>query len=95
VAYLSSYEGFGLPVLEAMAASCPVLSSDRSSLPEVVGDAGMLVDPFNVEEVANKMYELLTDEVLRKECITKGLVRVKQFSWENVAKRLIQTYDKL
>jgi len=93
--YLSSYEGFGLPVLEAMAASCPVLSSNRSSLPEIVGDAAILVNPFEIDEIANKMNELLTDEKLRKECITKGLERAKEFSWENVAKRLIQTYNKL
>ena len=95
VAYLSSYEGFGLPVLEAMAAGCPVLSSNRSSLPEVVGDAGVLVDPFNIEEVTNKMYELLTNENLRKEYIAKGLARAKQFSWENVARRFIKIYGNL
>lgn len=93
--FLSLYETFGLPVLEAMAAGCPVLSSNRSSLPEVVGDAGILVDPFNIEEVANKMYELLTDENLRKKYIKRGLVRAKQFSWENVVKRLIQIYSNL
>jgi len=95
VAYLSSYEGFGLPVLEAMAAGCPVLSSNRSSLPEVVGDAGILVDPFNIEEVTNKMYELLTNKNLREECIEKGLIRAKEFSWENVARRFIKIYGNL
>jgi len=93
--YLSSYEGFGLPILEAMASSCPVLSSNRSSLPEVLGDAGVLVNPFNIEEVANRMYELLTNESLRKECISKGSVRAKQFSWGNVARRLIKIYSNL
>ena len=88
--YLSSYEGFGLPVLEAMASGCPVLSSNRSSLPEVVGDAGVLVSPFNIEEISNKMYKLLTSKVLRERCIDKGLIHAKQFSWKNVAKRLIK-----
>lgn len=93
--YLSKYEGFGLPVLEAMAAGCPALSSNRSSLPEVVGKAGVLVDPFNIESVVNKMNKLLTNDSLRKECIEKGLVRAKQFSWENVAQRLIKVYNSL
>jgi len=93
--YLSSYEGFGLPVLEAMAASCPVLSSSISSLPEVGGNAGILVDPFDIKEVANRMYELLINDDFKKECINKGLNRAKQFSWENAAKRLIQSYNKL
>jgi len=93
--YLSSYEGFGLPVLESMAAGCPVLSSNRSSLPEVVGDAGILVDPFNIEDVASKMYELLTNGDIRKRCINKGFVRAKEFSWENVARRLIKIYSYL
>jgi len=93
--YLSSYEGFGLPILEAMTSGCPVLSSDRSSLPEVVGEAGVLVDPFNIEEVSDKMYELLTDKNFREECIAKGLVRAKEFSWENTVKNMIKTYEKL
>jgi len=93
--YLSSYEGFGLPILEAMASECPVLSSNRSSLPEVVGDAGILVDPFNIEEVANKMHKLLTNEILRERFINKGLIRAKQFSWKDVAKRLIKIYNHL
>ena len=94
-AFLSSYETFGLPVLESMAAGCPVLSSNRSSLPEVVGDAGILVDPFNIEDVASKMYELLANGDIRKRCINKGFVRAKEFSWENVARRLIKIYSYL
>ncbi len=94
-AYLSSYEGFGLPILEAMAAGCPILSSNKASLPEVVGDAGVLVNPFNIEEVTNNIYELLTNENLRKKCIERGLIRAKQFSWEAVAKRFIKVYENV
>ena len=93
--YLSSYEGFGLPILEAMAASCPVLSSNNSSLSEVVGGAGILVNPFDTEEVVNKMHELLINESLKKECIEKGLARAKKFSWEKAAQRLIKIYSNL
>ncbi len=93
--FLSSYESFGLPILEAMASGCPVLSPNQSSLPEIVGDAGLLVNPFNIEEVANMMYELLTDDNLREKCIAKGLARAKQFSWESVAMRLIKIYSNL
>ena len=93
--YLSSYEGFGLPILEAMAAGCPVLSSNKASLPEVVGDAGVLVNPFSMEEAANNMYKLLTNEKLKKTYIERGLIRAKKFSWERVAKRLINIYEHL
>ena len=93
--YLSKYEGFGLPVLEAMAAGCPVLSSNRSSLPEVVGNAGVLIDPFNIDEVVNKMSELLINKSLREQCVKNGLIRARQFSWENVARRMIKTYNNL
>jgi len=95
VMYLSSYEGFGLPVLEAMASGSPVLSSNRSSLPEVVENAGVLVDPFDIEDIANRVYELLTNEGLRKKCIDSGLIRARQLSWESVAQRFIRLYDDL
>lgn len=93
--WLSAYTGFGLPVIEAMAAGCPVLSSDRSSLPEVVGDGGILVDPFNIHQIADKMHLLLTDKELRRECIQKGRLRAKHFSWDRVAQNLIDIYTHL
>lgn len=80
--YPSLYEGFGLPTLEAMACGCPVISSNSSSIPEVVGDAAMMVDPFDVDALANAMYEVLTTDELRGEMIKRGLDRAKQFSWE-------------
>lgn len=90
--YLSAYEGFGLPIIEAMAAGCPVLSSNKSSLPEVVGEAGIIIDPSNVQEIVNKTYTLLTDKNLRERYINKGLIRAKNFSWEKVAQELIKSY---
>lgn len=92
---LSAYEGFGSPVVEAMAAGCPVLSSDRSSLPEVVGDGGILVDPFDIHGIVHKMHLLLTNKALRRECIQKGRLRAKHFSWNKVAQNLIDIYTHL
>lgn len=95
VVYLSEYEGFGLPVLEAMAAEVPVLCSDRSSLPEVVGNAGVLADPHDIHDIAGKLHALLTDTALRNQCITYGIKQVKRFSWEKTARKMIDTCYEL
>jgi len=92
--YPSLYEGFGLPPLEAMACGCPVITSNTSSLPEVVGDAGIMVDPHDVDELSNVMMKVLSDNILRKELITKGLNRSKMFSWEKCAKETISLYKE-
>ncbi len=68
----SLYEGFGLPPLEAMACGCPVITSNTSSLPEVVGDAGIMVDPNNLIELTDKMYHILTNESLKMDLIKKA-----------------------
>ncbi len=91
--YPSLYEGFGFPPLEAMACGCPVITSNTSSLPEVVGDAGMMVDPYDVDEIANAMKRVLLDENLREEMIKKGLERAKKFRWENCADETIRVYE--
>jgi glycosyltransferase involved in cell wall biosynthesis len=83
--YPSLYEGFGLPPLEAMACGTPVLTSNVTSLPEVVGDAGLLVDPYNVEAIAHGIRRLVEDSALREELRKKGLERAKQFTWERTA----------
>ncbi|MBC7236430.1 MAG: glycosyltransferase family 4 protein [Chloroflexi bacterium] len=91
----SIYEGFGLPPLEAMACGTPVIVSNVSSLPEVVADAGLLVDPYNVEEIAVAMWRILTDQELRQTLIEKGLKRSAFFSWDKAAEKTLELYHSL
>lgn len=88
-------EGFGLPPLEAMACGTPVVTSNVSSLPEVVRDAALLVDPENVEGIAFAIERVLTDEKLREELIKKGFERVKRFSWEKTARETLEIYKSV
>jgi glycosyltransferase involved in cell wall biosynthesis len=90
--YPSLYEGFGLPPLEAMACGTPVIASNASSLPEVVGDAGILVSPGDVDGLAEAMKLLLSDETLREDLSRRGLRRAKGFSWEKTAEKTVQVY---
>ncbi|MBA7626717.1 Alpha-maltose-1-phosphate synthase [subsurface metagenome] len=92
--YPSLYEGFGLPPLEAMACGTPVITSNTSSLPEVVGDAGIMTDPYNVDGLANAMHEVLTNDGLSEDMIKKGLKRAKMFSWEKTAKETLKVYEE-
>jgi glycosyltransferase involved in cell wall biosynthesis len=94
VAYVSLYEGFGLPPLEAMACGAAVIASNNSSIPEVVGDAGLLVDPYDVTEIATALERVLTDDGLRAELAARGLRRAAQFSWTKTAELTIQTYRR-
>jgi glycosyltransferase involved in cell wall biosynthesis len=89
----SLYEGFGLPPLEAMASGTPVVTSNLSSLPEVTGDAAVLVDPYDVEAIADGMYRVLTDPTLQADLRRKGLARARQFSWESSVRRVRQIYE--
>ena len=88
----SLYEGFGLPPLEAMASGTPVVTSNVSSLPEVAGDAAVLVDPYSPPAIADGIYRVLTDESLRRSLRQKGLARAAQFSWEQSVRRVRQIY---
>lgn len=88
--YPSLYEGFGLPVLEAMSCGCPVVTSNISSLPEVIGDAGILVDPYNEKEISAAIKEIWLNDSIAKDLGKKGLDRSKIFSWERCAR---ETYD--
>ena len=82
----SFYEGFGIPLLEAMACDCPVISSDRSSLPEVAGDAAIYFDPFDEKATVDSIRRILNDTVLQKELVLRGRKRIAQYSWERSAK---------
>ena len=92
--YPSLYEGFGLPILEAMSCGIPVITSDVSSMPEVGGDAAVYVDPHNVEDIKKKLKNVMEDEELRKELIDKGFTQAKKFSWEKTAKETADVYRK-
>jgi glycosyltransferase involved in cell wall biosynthesis len=88
----SLYEGFGLPPLEAMASGTPVVTSNRSSLPEVVGDAAVLVDPYSAVSIAEGIQRVLSDASLRRTLSEKGLARARQFSWESSVQRIHDVY---
>jgi glycosyltransferase involved in cell wall biosynthesis len=94
-AFPSLYEGFGLPVLEAMACGTPVVTSNVSSLPEVAGDAALMVNPYDVEAIADALRRLIDDSALRTELIEKGRIRASHFSWDNSAQHLLQIYRDL
>ena len=91
----SRYEGFGLPVLEAMACGCPVISSNAASLPEVFGDAALSADPTDAAAFANHMVRVLTDIGFREELSRNGLTRASQFSWEHTAREMVKVYTKV
>ncbi|MCK4592119.1 glycosyltransferase family 4 protein [Candidatus Parcubacteria bacterium] len=87
----SFYEGFGLPVLEAMSYGVPVICSNTSSLPEIAGDAALLVDPNNIEEIAEAINRIFSDDNLKKEMDRKGFENVKRFSWKKCVKETLDT----
>lgn len=91
----SLYEGFGLPILEAMKCGCPVITSDCSSTAEVAGSAGVLVDPLNVTQIADAMKRIYTDESFRKELVEKGYAREKEFSWGTAAEKTLEIYREI
>jgi glycosyltransferase involved in cell wall biosynthesis len=91
----SAYEGFGLPPLEAMACGCPVVVSNTTALPEVVGDAGLLVDPDDPAEVADAIETLITDRPRRDELRERGLARAAEFSWERTATETLRVYERV
>jgi glycosyltransferase involved in cell wall biosynthesis len=93
--YPSHYEGFGLPVLEAMTLGAPVITSNTSSIPEVTGDAAILIDPGESVQLAEAILKAISDSQLRQDLITKGRERAKLFSWERTAKETLNAYKSL
>lgn len=93
--YPSLYEGFGLPVLEAMACGAPVICSNSTSLPEVVGDSGILINPEDVKSIASAMAKLLIDNVLREDLKRKGLERAKEFTVEKYSSKILSLIESI
>jgi alpha-1,3-rhamnosyl/mannosyltransferase len=88
----SLYEGFGLPVLEGFASGIPVITSNTTSLPEVVGDAAVMVNPLSVEEIAHAMQRMVELPEMRGSLISKGLVQAEKFTWQQTAQRTQDVY---
>lgn len=93
--YPSLYEGFGLPIIEAFASQCPVISSNTTSIPEVAGDAALLVNPLLIDEISHAMQLLATDIHLREILVEKGIAQVKQFTWEKSIQKHLEIFEKV
>ena len=93
--YPSLFEGVGLPVLEAMSCGVPVIASDSSSLTEIVGDAGLLIDPLHTGELRDVLYKIISDRELREKYIARGTARAKKFSWLSTARETLGIYESL
>jgi glycosyltransferase involved in cell wall biosynthesis len=94
-AFPSLYEGFGMTPLEAMACGTPVVTSNRSALPEVVGDAGVLVDPYDTDAIAQALEEMLENTAQREELSRRGLERARRFTWPQVAEQTVRVYKEI
>lgn len=92
--YVSYFEGFGIPLVEAMYADVPVITSNVTSMPEVAGNAALLADPFSISSIANAMQQIFKDENLRTDLINKGRIRREAFHWDNTAKQIWQSIEK-
>ena len=86
----SFYEGFGMPILEAQAAKCPVITSNVSSMPEVAGEGAILIDPENIEQISNMMYKIIDDNDFRKRLIKEGSSNLERFSWQECAQETLK-----
>ena len=93
--YPSLYEGFGLPILEAMACGCPVICSKVASMPEVAGDAALLVDPFDAEDLAAAVDKIVGDQAIRQHLIAKGFARASVFTWKQTAEKTREVFRRV
>jgi glycosyltransferase involved in cell wall biosynthesis len=93
IVYGSSFEGYGLPILEAMACGCPVITTNASSLPEIADNAAIMVDPFDVDAMTDAMSSFIRDSVLRDEYREKGLTRVSRLSWDRTARATLEVLE--
>lgn len=93
--YISYFEGFGIPLVEAMYSGIPIIASSCTSIPEVVGEAALLVDPFSVDAIVKAIQKLLADEHLQQQLIVKGNKQKLKFSWDKTAERLWQSFEKM
>jgi len=93
--YPSLYEGFGLPLLEAMACDCPVVTSNLSSIPEVCSNAALLVDPHDPAGLADAIFRILAHSCLKKSLVEKGRMRATGFSWKRTAEETVRIYNSL
>jgi glycosyltransferase involved in cell wall biosynthesis len=91
----SFFEGYGIPVIEAMACGTPVIASNRTSIPEIAEDAAILIDPVNADEIADAIYRVISDTSLRDHLIRKGFERAKRFSWEKTARETLALYNEI
>lgn len=93
--YPSYYEGFGIPLLEAMTNNCPIICSNKSCFPEVASNAALYFDPNSIDEISDRINQIIKDSKLRDDLITKGQIRVKDFSWDKSSEEHVKLYDSI